>query len=213
MRDTKISANTELSMITFGAYAVYAAVNYKAIAALFKRLFGGKRGGRAAQPDTELSMITNTTLAINAIKRSNAYAHSANNAIPTFFIILFYFPGCWILDKWIPKYSESLIYLGILPKTSSSQRHCIIIFALPIMSIADQFASIKIMPDATLTLISLNASDGLIILPRYKPRLKLTPVLSYSKYDYEELDKARLRSQFATLLIFTGAVTVIAGSF
>lgn len=31
-----------------------------------------------------------------------------------FFIMLFYFPGCWILDKWIPKYSESLIYLGIL---------------------------------------------------------------------------------------------------
>lgn len=37
----------------FGAYAVYAAVNYKAIAALFKRLFGGKRGGRAAQPASE----------------------------------------------------------------------------------------------------------------------------------------------------------------
>ena len=37
-------------------------------------------------------------------------------------------------------------------------------------------------------------------------------VLRYSKYDYEELDKARLRSQFATLLIFTGAVTVIAGA-
>ena len=31
-----------------------------------------------------------------------------------FFIMLFYFPGCWILDKWIPKYSESLVYLGIL---------------------------------------------------------------------------------------------------
>ena len=37
----------------FGAYAVYAAVNYKAIAALLKRLFGGKRGGRAAQPESE----------------------------------------------------------------------------------------------------------------------------------------------------------------
>ena len=35
-------------------------------------------------------------------------------------------------------------------------------------------------------------------------------VLRYSKYDYEELDKARLRSQFTILLIFTGAVTVIA---
>ena len=37
-------------------------------------------------------------------------------------------------------------------------------------------------------------------------------VLRYSKYDYEELDKARLRSQFATLLIFTSAVTVITGA-
>ena len=40
-------------MAYFGAYAVYAAVNYKAIAALLKRLFGGKRGGRAAQPESE----------------------------------------------------------------------------------------------------------------------------------------------------------------
>lgn len=31
-----------------------------------------------------------------------------------FFIMLFYFPGCWILDRWIPQYSQSLIYLGIL---------------------------------------------------------------------------------------------------
>ncbi len=31
-----------------------------------------------------------------------------------FFIMLFYFPGCWILDKWLPAYSQSLVYLGIL---------------------------------------------------------------------------------------------------
>lgn len=31
-----------------------------------------------------------------------------------FFIMLFYFPGCWILDKWLPTYSQSLVYLGIL---------------------------------------------------------------------------------------------------
>lgn len=31
-----------------------------------------------------------------------------------FFIMLFYFPGCWILDMWLPKYSQSLVYLGIL---------------------------------------------------------------------------------------------------
>lgn len=34
-------------------------------------------------------------------------------------------------------------------------------------------------------------------------------VLRYSRYDYEELDKAKLRSQFAIMLVFTSAVTVI----
>lgn len=34
-------------------------------------------------------------------------------------------------------------------------------------------------------------------------------VLRYSKYDYEELDKARLRSQFIILLIFTSFVTLL----
>lgn len=33
-------------------------------------------------------------------------------------------------------------------------------------------------------------------------------VLRYAKYDYEELDKARLRSQFTILLIFTSLVTI-----
>lgn len=31
-----------------------------------------------------------------------------------FFIMLFYFPGCWILEKWLPAYTPSLTYLGIL---------------------------------------------------------------------------------------------------
>ena len=35
-------------------------------------------------------------------------------------------------------------------------------------------------------------------------------VLRYAQYDYEELDKPRLRSQFAVLLILTGAVTLVA---
>lgn len=34
-------------------------------------------------------------------------------------------------------------------------------------------------------------------------------VLRYSKYDYEELDKARLRSQFIVLLVFTSSLTLI----
>ncbi|MDE5755682.1 MAG: hypothetical protein K2I23_01160 [Clostridia bacterium] len=33
-------------------------------------------------------------------------------------------------------------------------------------------------------------------------------VLRYAKYDYEELDKARLRSQFTILLVFTSIVTI-----
>lgn len=28
--------------------------------------------------------------------------------------LLLYFPGCWILEKWLPKYTPSLTYLGIL---------------------------------------------------------------------------------------------------
>ena len=31
-----------------------------------------------------------------------------------FFVMIFYFVGCWILNKWIPDYSVSLEYLGIL---------------------------------------------------------------------------------------------------
>lgn len=31
-----------------------------------------------------------------------------------FFAMIFYFPCCWLLKLWLPKYSESLNYLGIL---------------------------------------------------------------------------------------------------
>ena len=31
-----------------------------------------------------------------------------------FFMMIFYFVGCWLLNLWLPKYSESLVYLGIL---------------------------------------------------------------------------------------------------
>lgn len=34
-----------------------------------------------------------------------------------FFVMIFYFIGCWILNKWLPKYSSSLVYLGILLPT------------------------------------------------------------------------------------------------
>lgn len=31
-----------------------------------------------------------------------------------FAVMLFYFPGCWILNKWLPQYANSLTYLGII---------------------------------------------------------------------------------------------------
>ena len=31
-----------------------------------------------------------------------------------FFVLIAYFPGCWLLNKWLPNYAESLTYLGIL---------------------------------------------------------------------------------------------------
>ena len=29
-------------------------------------------------------------------------------------ILIFYYPGCWILKQWLPEYNNSLLYLGIL---------------------------------------------------------------------------------------------------
>lgn len=31
-----------------------------------------------------------------------------------FFVLIMYFPGRWLLNKWLPNYAESLVYLGIL---------------------------------------------------------------------------------------------------
>lgn len=31
-----------------------------------------------------------------------------------FFAMILYFPGCWILERWLPNYTDSLVYLGIL---------------------------------------------------------------------------------------------------
>ena len=31
-----------------------------------------------------------------------------------FYVMLLYFPGCWILEMWLPAYSEGLVYIGIL---------------------------------------------------------------------------------------------------
>ena len=34
-----------------------------------------------------------------------------------FFVMICYFPGCWILENWLPNYTDSLVYLGILLPT------------------------------------------------------------------------------------------------
>lgn len=34
-----------------------------------------------------------------------------------FFVMILYFPGCWILELWLPNYADSLVYLGILLPT------------------------------------------------------------------------------------------------
>ena len=39
-----------------------------------------------------------------------------------FFVMIFYFVGCYILDLWLPQYSASLQYLGILDKVNSLSR-------------------------------------------------------------------------------------------
>lgn len=43
------------------------------------------------------------------------YMKIRNAFSPLLFIVLiFYFPGCWILELWLPNYADSLVYLGIL---------------------------------------------------------------------------------------------------
>ncbi len=43
------------------------------------------------------------------------YLKIRNVISPFLFIaLLFYFPGCWLLKLWLPKYNESLLYLGLL---------------------------------------------------------------------------------------------------
>lgn len=48
-------------------------------------------------------------------KLPRIYQKIRNSITPVLFLaLLFYFPGCWVLNKWIPKYNESLAFLGIL---------------------------------------------------------------------------------------------------
>lgn len=46
---------------------------------------------------------------------SSFYKKLRDMMIPILFWgLLLYYPECWILEKWLPKYSDSLVYLGLL---------------------------------------------------------------------------------------------------
>ncbi len=48
-------------------------------------------------------------------KLPDVYVATRNVLSPLlFFAMIFFFPGCWILERWLPQYSDSLLYLGIL---------------------------------------------------------------------------------------------------
>ena len=52
---------------------------------------------------------------IDPEKLPSMYKNIRNILSPLlFFMMLFYFIGCYVLELWLPKYSESLTYLGIL---------------------------------------------------------------------------------------------------
>ena len=52
---------------------------------------------------------------LNAQQLPSLYIKIRNAISPIFFgIMISYFPGCWILGKWLPAYGPSLKYLGIL---------------------------------------------------------------------------------------------------
>ena len=52
---------------------------------------------------------------IDSQELPNLYVNIRNVISPMlFFVLLLYFPGNWILSKWLPAYTSSLLYLGIL---------------------------------------------------------------------------------------------------
>lgn len=55
---------------------------------------------------------------LKRMKRENLpafYKKMRDMMIPLlFWSLLFYYPECWILEKWLPKYTSSLTYLGLL---------------------------------------------------------------------------------------------------
>ena len=52
---------------------------------------------------------------MNESELPNIYVKIRNAISPLlFFAMILYFPGCWILERWLPNYTDSLVYLGIL---------------------------------------------------------------------------------------------------
>lgn len=52
---------------------------------------------------------------MNEEELPNVYTKIRNAISPLlFFAMIVYFPGCWILERWLPNYTDSLVYLGIL---------------------------------------------------------------------------------------------------
>lgn len=52
---------------------------------------------------------------MNEEELPNVYTKIRNAISPLlFFAMIIYFPGCWILERWLPNYTDSLVYLGIL---------------------------------------------------------------------------------------------------
>lgn len=65
---------------------------------------------------TAISVVLFPTLKRMEQDKLPSLYRSIRNAISPvlFYAMLFYFPGCWILEKWLPAYQPSLVYLGIL---------------------------------------------------------------------------------------------------
>ena len=76
-------------------------------------------------------------------------------------VLLLYFPGCWILEKWLPAYSSSLIYLGILLPC--------IIFSSKISLLTNNYLKAyrkeKLLP--IISIVSLIVGFGLYLLGAY----------------------------------------------
>lgn len=76
-------------------------------------------------------------------------------------ILIFYYPGCWVLRKWLPAYNDSLVYLGIfLP---------IIIFSSKISLLTNNYlkALRKEKTMLVINLVSVGIAIGMFTISAY----------------------------------------------